>query len=172
MNSALTFDAHVKGNNWSIRRFYGAYPLNPVAPIELVRDTWYSLMPIWSPSGVSSIKVTTSANLTSAKLEFALARGRTPTTQAAFSADKEVLDAVIVDKDIATAVTASDLAWGTMFTTGKPDEYTWKELESLLTGFKDEDWSLLHLVYKITGADVPTGFYTKFTIEGYGETSS
>ena len=120
------------------------------APIE--KDIWYPIAPMYKEAILRGFKVTTSADLAAASLKFALMR------------DGEViLASVFADKSIATAVTSSDLALGSMFTTYKPTLFTFGDVVANTPAITTiDDFSTLDIAFQVSGAVPPDALVISF----------
>lgn len=124
-------------------------------PIE--RDTWYTITKLYKESIIRSMAVTTSADLAAASVKFAL---RSTTNNAI------LIPTFFADQTIATAQTDKALAFGTMFTTFKPDKFVFGDVIANTPAITTvKDFSLLELVFQVAGAVPPDALTVSFTYQ-------
>lgn len=149
MGNDLRYDDYFLG---PIKKGFPAYGTTYGTP--LVRDTYYTIGPVYKEYLIYEVKATTSAVLTGASLKVVLRRGGAVAITAAYA-----------DQSVATAITDQALTPGTMFTANfKLNRFTFGDVVANTPAVAAvlPDFNVLDLAFQITGADVPANYNVTF----------
>lgn len=123
----------------------------------IVKDTWYPITKMYKEAVIRTVNVTTSADLTGATLKFALRKGINSLV---------AIPTFLADKSIATAVADTALTFGTMFTTYKPNKFTFGDVIKNTPAITTvDDFNLMELSFQLSGADPTDALIISFTYE-------